>query len=155
MAGLKAHFSSAILTAEYSAGWKTLLQVVAPTNQRVFVTSWGVYCKGTVNSDPAIRLRLIKQSDAGTGGTSVTASKKIPASETVQTAAKCGTFSVEPTVSGEPVDEKMVHPQAGIEVPSFERDEVVLAGGDRIAIQYNNESGGTSVPLVADMSIEE
>jgi hypothetical protein len=143
------------LTLGTTSSWKTLLQVLAPSNQRVFINSWGVYSKGTVNTDKPIRIRLIRQSTAGTPGSTLTPGKKNTAfTETVQTAGYSGTFSAEPTVSGEPLDEKMVHPQAGVENVSFERGEIQLAGGERAAIQYLNDAGA-AVDVVADMSIEE
>lgn len=156
MAGLKANFTTAPITIVTTSGWKTLLQILAPTNQRVFVNSWAVCCKGTVNTDKPIRIRLVRQSTAGTPGSTLTAGKRNTAfAETPQTAGYSGTFSAEPTVSGEAVDgEKTVHPQAGVENVSFERGEIQLAGGERMAVQYEN-NGGAAVDVVAEVAIEE
>lgn len=156
MAALKAHFSTGLIQLATSSGWKTLLQIVAPTNQRVIVNLWGVFGRGTVNSSQPIRTRIVRQSSAGTGGASVTAGKQNTAySETVQTTCeKGGAYSVEPTVSGEALDEAIVHPQAGGKFSSLEREQIVLAGGERLGIQYDNDSG-TAVYVVAEIHIEE
>lgn len=157
MAGLFGYAESAEITLAASGGWKTLLMLTAPANQRVNALSWGVYCRGTTNSAKPLRARLIRCSDSGTGGQSVTPQKRNTAfSETIQTAALGGAWATtEPSVSGGAVDEKTIHPQAGAEFPAYERRQWQLAGGERIAVQVNNDGGDSSLPVTADIGFEE
>lgn len=157
MAGLFCYAKSAEITLANSAGWKTALQIQAPANQRVNVLSWGVYCRGTTNSAKPLKARLIRQSDAGSGGQSVTLQKRNTAfTETIQTAVLGGAWATtEPTVSGGALDEKSVHPQAGVELPAYDRRQFQLAGGERLAIQTDNEGGEASLPIHADIGFEE
>lgn len=139
-----------------TAGWKTLLQVLAPTDQRIEINSYGLYPKGTVNSDPAVKLRLVKQSDAGAGGTAVTVGKRTPgASETPRTSVLRGPFTTEPTVTGVAVDLKNVHPQQGFEEPELVPGQWIIAGGERVALQYMNDAGGAAIPADTDIAWEE
>lgn len=159
MAGLKAKFTSDEVTLATTAGFKTLIVVEAAAHQRVNVLSWGVYCRGQNNADKPVKTRLIRCSTAGTGGETLTPSKLNTAfPETVQTTAKgecSGTpFSVQPTASGEQIDQKPVHPQTGIDVVSPEREIMQVGGGEKIALQYDNE-GGAGVPAWADIVFEE
>ena len=141
---------------ETTAGWKTLLQLLAPTDQRINVNSYGLYPKGTVNSDPAIKLRLVKQSDAGVGGTVVTAQKRPPgAAETPRTTILRGPFTTDPTISGDSLDLKNVHPQQGFEEPELVPGQWIIAGGERVALQYMNDAGGAAIPADPDIAWEE
>jgi len=157
MAGLFCYARSAAVTVGTASGWKTGLQLKAPTNQRVNVTSWGAYCRGVTNSDKPIRLRLVRQSDAGSGGQAVTIGKtNTTFAETIQSTALGAAWSTtEPTVTGEALDEKTVHPQAGVENPSYDRGQWQLAGGERVAVQYDNEGGGSSISVIFDVKFEE
>lgn len=157
MAGLFCKARSDEITLVTSSGWNTALQIAAPSNHRVRILSWGISCRGTTNSDKPIKARLVRQSDAGTGGVSATAGKQNTGfSETPQSTLLSGPWATtEPTSTGEALDEKTVHPQAGIEIPTYERGQIELAGGERVAIQYDNESGGSSIGAIFDINFEE
>lgn len=157
MAGLFCYAKSSEITLGSGSGWKTLLQITAPTNQRVNVLSWGVYCRGTTNSAKPMLVRLIRCSDAGSGGNSITPQKRNTTfTETIQTTALGGTWSTtEPSTTGGSLDEKAVHPQAGVETPAYERRQWQIAGGERVAVQANNEGGDSSLPVEADLGFEE
>lgn len=157
MAGLKCYVSAAPVTLGNSGGWKTLIFLTVPANLRAIIDSWGVEPKGTTNSDPAVQFRLIKASGVGTGGTSLTVSKRSPFTETPATAgfvAKQATFTGEPTPTGDALDYKNCHPQGGIDWPTYERGAIQVGGGETILLQYNNDSGGASIPCGGEIAFE-
>lgn len=159
MALLKCYVSmSTPVTLGNSGGWKSLLFLTVPAHIRAIIDSWGVHPKGTTNTDPAIQCRLIKASGVGTGGTTLNVGKRNSAFAEVPATAgfvsKCLAFTGEPTPTGEQLDYKNVHPQGGADWPTFERGAIQVGGGETILIQYNNDSGGASIPCAAELAFE-
>lgn len=155
MAGVFATITGLEFTAATSGGWKSALRITAAANHRVNVQSWGGYARGQNNADKPILFRLIRGSSAGSGGGAATIEKTVSGQdEAVQTTAACGIFSTEPSPTGGPLDQKPVHPQAGLELPAYERGEKQIAGSEIVLIQYFND-GGAAVPIYADCKIEE
>lgn len=155
MAGLICYQASDEVAVLNSGGWKTLCHIAAPANQRVNILRWGIYCKGTVNTDKPIRGRLIRCSDNGTTPTSKTVQKRngiFP--ETPQTAFYHA-YATGPTVINDALDHKLAHPQTGFEQVGIRDPEFQLAGGEKGAVQYNNDTGTASIPIYADITWEE
>lgn len=113
---------------------KTVLQIVAPTNQRLKVTRWGVYFDGTSTSAEPAQVELMVQTTAGTMS-SLTLLKVKPrgSSETIQSTAQ-HTATSEPTAS-DIQDVAEVHPQGGYEVIYPIGQEREVAGGGRLGIK--------------------
>jgi hypothetical protein len=130
---------------------KTLIQAVAPANQRLKLKELSIDFHGISNTDPPVTVDLCQQDTAGTssGLTPVKEDASLP--ETVQSTAR-QTFTAEPTTST-PIRTWSVHPQAGALVIEFpEADMPKLGGGKRLGLRVN-----TSVSQSADcyMKFEE
>jgi len=110
----------------------TVLQVKAPTNQRLKVKRWGVFFDGIDGTAEPVQVRLLRQTDAGTLS-SVTPVKQVAGSETVQATAG-HTATVEPS-AGDVIDVAEVHPQTGYEVVISFDMPIEVPGGGWIAIE--------------------
>ena len=111
---------------------KTVIQIVAPTNQRLKVKEWGVFFDGTSAVAEPVQVRLLRQTTAGTMS-SLTPVKRSQASETLQATAQ-HTATVEPTAS-DVVDACEVHPQSGYEKLYPMGAEIEVSGGTRLGIE--------------------
>lgn len=140
------------ITAEVAltaATARTVLQLVAAANQRVKVTSWGVFFDGvSVTAEPIV-VALEKQTTAGTMS-ALTPTKLTPGSETLQTTAQ-HTATAEPT-SGSLIDRIEVHPQSGFQDNLPHGREILVAGGERLAVKCTAPAG---VNVVAKFEFEE
>jgi len=111
---------------------KTIMQVIAPANQRLKLKRWGVFFDGVSAVAEPVQVRLLRQTDAGTV-TSLTPVKLVAGSETVQTTAG-HTATVEPT-AGDVIDIAEVHPQSGYEVLIPYDMPIEIPGGGRVGIE--------------------
>ena len=111
---------------------KTVLQITAPTNHRVKVLGWGVFFDGVSATGVPVRVRILRQTTAGTM-TSLTPLKTAPRAETLLTTAQ-HTATAEPT-AGDLIDEVLVHPQQGYDVKFTPGQELVLGSTDRVGIE--------------------
>lgn len=111
---------------------KTVLFVTAPANIGVLLREWKVHAKGIDPVGTPLSVRLMRPSDAGTGGTSITPAKWNGAAETVQTAAKHSP-SAEPTYANVHWHDQ-VHPQNGYGEIYPEGQELRIPGGGYWAI---------------------
>lgn len=111
---------------------KTLVQIVAPTNQRMIVKSFGIAFDGTSSTAEPVKWRVLRQTTAGTMS-SLTPVKLSAGSETVQSTAQ-HTATAEPT-AGDVLDSGECHPQGFYEkvVPTDQKWEV--PGGTRLGIE--------------------
>lgn len=137
---------------------KTILQIKAPTNQRVLVKSLRLFGKQSANgNDPVVKVRITRSSGSFGTGTAQTAgtgtySKNDPSdSETPQTVVTTN-FTAEPTT---PVDSGLwyeLQPQIGI-LDIFAPDQFIkIPGGQSI----NVECTSTATPVVmAQATFEE
>ena len=149
MAGIRARAVTAEV-ALTTATARTVLQILAPTNQRVLVTSWGVFFDGvSVTAEPVVVV-LEKQTTAGTGGSSLTPAKLSAGSETLQTSA-LHSITAEPT-SGDLIDRIEVHPQSGFQDNLPHGREIPVLGGQRLGIKCTAPAG---VNVVAKLEFEE
>jgi len=116
---------------------KTLLQVYAANSNRPLrIVKWGISFTGVDNLGTPVRVQLVKQTTAGTGGGTNTPVKKTQTeSESIEATAIDDTtaITVEPT-SSDIYDEQMVHPQGGYEAVETDPEKFKVGGGDRIAV---------------------
>ena len=138
MAGINVTATTAKIAITTSSTFR-LIQIAAPTNQRVKIKRWAVYFdEETGDATPAIPLTVAAgKHSASTGGTALTPVRNTPGSETLQaTALHTLTTSTLATL-----DTAIVNPQTGYEVIYPLGDEVILAGGEKFGIEVT--SGGT------------
>lgn len=137
MAGLDcvAQTAEIALTA---ATAKTVLQLVAPANQRLKIKGWGVFFDGTSASAEPVQARVLRQTTAGTM-TSLTPVKTCAGSETVQATAQ-HTATAEPT-AGDVLDVVEVHPQSGFEKQITPDMKMEVPGGGRVGIECTAPAG--------------
>lgn len=157
MAAILAQCRAEDLVIKNSGGWRTLLQILAPTNQRGRVISYGVYPRSTTNSSPGIKLRLVKQTTSGTAGVSNDPVKRTAGSEAIQFdgwKAPAAGYTVEPT-AGDVQDLKATHPQMPFEEVAVEKDQWIIYGGERWGLQYDNDGGEADIPCDATIDYEE
>lgn len=149
MAGLNCIAETAEV-ALVAATAKTVLQIVAPTNQRGRVKEWGVYFDGTSPTAEPVVVEVLYQTTAGTM-TALTVEKEDQSqTETVQFTAQ-HTATAEPT-SGAFVRRKNVHPQGGFEWVAPMGDEINVGGGKRLAIRC---TAPANVNVIAYMRFDE
>jgi len=127
---------------------KTVLQINAPTNQRVAVKSVEITFKGTDPSATPILVKLCQQTAATGSGSSAsnTPAKEDPGiSTSIQTTGKQG-YTSEPTGTVI-VRQWEVHPQAGLLYSFPLGDEVVVPGGGALGIVVNAAASVSCAPL--------
>lgn len=137
MAGILCSATTAEI-ALTAATAKTVIQIVAPTNQRLIVKSFGVFFDGVSTTAEPVQVRVLRQTTAGTMS-SLTPAMISAGSETLQATAQ-HTATAEPT-AGNVLDVYEVHPQAGLEkmIPLDQKWEV--PGGTRLGIECTAPSG--------------
>ena len=122
-------------TAEVALGIDTLLtvlQITAPTNQRLKIKRWGAFVDGISGTDAPVQVWLRRQSADGTFS-AVTPVKQVAGSETVQTTSG-HTATVEPTTPGDILDVAEVHPQSGYEAMIPFDMPIEVPGGGMLTI---------------------
>lgn len=126
---------------------ETVLQLTAATNHRIRVKGFSVTVAGTSAID--LTVRVLRQTTAGTSGTTVTPTKIEPAAaETIQTTAATN-FSAEPT-GGDVLQYKRL--QGSYEKIFPLGQELIVAGGGRIGIECTSTSSAT---VAAEFLFEE
>jgi hypothetical protein len=152
MANLKIAITTEGEIAIVAATPKTLLQAVAPANQRGDLRSWSVGFDGISPTAEAVTIELLRQTTAGTMS-AATPVKDGAGAETIQfTAQKNAT--VEPTAS-DVLARYEHHPQAGSFVEKFDKGECEIPGGTRLGIRVTVPTGGANLNATAFMKIEE
>lgn len=111
---------------------KTILQIVAAANHGVILKSWSIEFAGTSNTAAPIRVDILRQTDAGTMGTSASTIVKDPddTDETLQTTRQ-DTSSSEPSAGGI-LETHYVHPQTGLGWSYSSDSRIKIGGGDRV-----------------------
>ena len=146
MAGMGVIFSSAEV-ALVAATAKTVLQVVAPTNQRLKVKRLKLTFDGTSALAEPVNVRVLRQTTAGGTPSAVAGVKKNPSlPETIQSTAATAT-GTEPT-SGDVIDRFTVHPQGGYEIIHPDGGEPEIPGAGRLGIECNAPAGVNVTPLI-------
>jgi len=110
---------------------KTVLQLVAPSNQRLKILRWGIFFDGTSATGEPVQVRLLRQTTAGTMSSLSPVNLGV-GSATLQATAQ-HTATVEPT-AGDVLDIVEVHPQAGFETVFPFGSEILVPGGGRLGI---------------------
>lgn len=129
---------------------KTILQVVAPTNQALLIHEWSVSFEGVSNTALPINVELTRQSTAGTTSANTPVLAPDGGGETLQVTAR-DNATVEPT-SGDVIDRQLVHPQTGYTWQATFDKKVKVRGGDRLAIRT---TAAVDVNVVATFKGEE
>lgn len=118
-------------TALVASTAKTLVQIFAPTNQRVKVIGYAFFTDGVTSNAVPVNIKVQSQTSAGTG-TAITDFLTEPElTETIQSTAT-GTYTVEPTtgslrrVLGVPAF------MGQYEVTLPQGEEIIVAGGTRL-----------------------
>lgn len=118
---------------------KTVIQLLAPTNQRVKILGWGVFFDGTSVTGEPVQVRFLRQTTSGTMS-ALTSYKQVGGlSETIQTTATQNA-SAEPT-PGDVLDVAEVHPQSSYEVKYPYGETPVINGGGRLGLECTAPAG--------------
>lgn len=130
---------------------KTLVQLLAATNQRVKVGEISVSFNGTSNTATPILVEVLKQTSAGTFSNTTTLVKEDAAyGETIQTVGK-DTASAEPTDSAAVLTLEYVHPQTGFLWQAPYAQEHVIVGAGRLGLRVTAAASVTAgVRLVGE-----
>jgi hypothetical protein len=116
-------------------GALTLMQIVAPTNQKVVIDRIMISGQSNLNTDTPVALEILEQTTAGTATNTTVAPVKanVLDTETVQTNTQ-NTFTVEPT-AGLSHFARNIHPQGSYDFNFPPGREIVLGGGKKLAIR--------------------
>lgn len=149
MAGVGFNVTSASVATGTSA--KTILQIVAPTNQRLLVRRATISFKGTVNSNAPVKVDILRQTTAGTSSAATVVKKNDADDETLQTTAR-ETFTVEPT-AGDVLTTSFIHPQGGaLDIMFPDKLPIPVKGGGRLGLRVTADN---DVQCVASFEGEE
>ena len=134
MAGLNMNVPSGNV-ALVAATAKTVLQIKAPTNQRLKIKTIRCMGKGIVVTDQPIYFRITRSSaNFGTGSSATPGKTNTSNGETIQSTA-FSNFTVEPTSPTHSGYEGDFHPQNGI-MEQFQFDvPLEVAGGNSVNIE--------------------
>lgn len=147
MAGNFGVLSTSAAVASTTAA-KTILQLVAPTNQGLRVQGFGVFFAGVSVTDAPIVVELLRQTSAGTA--TARNPLKRGASGTAIQATGQENATAEPTAS-DILWSGQVHPQMGLEIPLVGK-EIQMDGGTRLGLRV---TAGVSVNVRAHIDYEE
>jgi len=149
MAGNGFHVTS----GEVSTGTakKTVLQVKAASNIRLKINEFDISFKGTSNTAAPIRVQVSRQSTDGTAGSAVTPVKNPSDSDDTLQLTAGKNYSAEPT-EGDILFDQEVHPQTGYTWQAPFGAEIMVKGGDRLAIVV---TAGADVTCTARFRGEE
>lgn len=151
MAGVGFQATTGRIATGTGGAAKTLLQLVAPANQRVHVKRIVVTFRGVDATQPPIKVDLLVQTSAGTM-TALTLVKDPPDSdETIQTTAQ-HTATAEPT-AGSIRRTRLVSPVAAYEFFFGSQNPLPILGGTRLGVRVTND--GTDCDAVVDADCEE
>lgn len=151
MAGLR--FQAQIIEVDTGTAKKTVVQVLAPANQKVLVHGLACSFEGITNTGVPILVEVAFQSTAGSGGDALTLVKDYAGDdETLQTTALSNIDgSTQPTETSVWHREK-VHPQGGWSWTAPFGKEIQVKGGTRLGIAV---TASAAVDCTASISCEE
>lgn len=138
MARLRISVTTEAELALTAATAKTILQWVAPANQRVACTGFAVSFDGTSSTAEPVQVELVRQTDAGTSSAATPVRDGV-GSETIQTTARKNA-TVEPTTT-DVLRRYNVHPQTGFERAFGPDEEILIAGGGRLGLRCTAPAG--------------
>jgi hypothetical protein len=131
---------------------KTMLQVVAPSNQRLDLRSVSVGFDGVSPTAEPFTVEILRQTTAGTMS-SATPVKDSAGSETIQATAQKNA-TAEPT-AGDVLARYEHHPQAGSFERVFDKREIEIPGGTRLGLRVTCPTGGTPGNCTGHIKWEE
>lgn len=124
---------------------KTVLQLVTPSTTRAKIVSFSVSFNSVTASDAPAVVDLIRQTTAGTGGTSATLAALDPDAPAALSSGLYNIASSEPT-SGNVLWTGYVTPVGGLFVYNFaEGEEPVLDISDRVGIRITSPSAVSAI----------
>lgn len=129
---------------------KTILQVAAPSNQRLAVKGFGVFFDGTSGSAVPVAVELLRQSTAGTMSSATPVPDDDDWTETIQSTCQ-KTATVEPT-AGSVLRRYDVPPTSGYERSYAPDEEIHIKGGGRLGLRC---TAPASVNVTGWIDIEE
>lgn len=133
---------------------KTWLTIKAPANQRVKIKGWGIFGKGTSNTDTPVKVEIALITTDGETGTA-TAVTPVPndgdMGETPQSTC-FKSYGTEPTTYGAIMRTLEVHPQTGLVEYLPLHDEIVLKGGTELGFRLTSNQ---NEPMSLNVFIEE
>ena len=150
MAGVKVSVPSGEVSLSAGVA-KTVLSLKAAANHRALVKSIKVFFKGIVTTDTPVKIRLVRiTTDSGTGSAITEVKVNEADNETIQSVGR-HTFTVEPTI-GDVLETWEIHPQTGLVVFYPPDDELVIIGGNEVALEMTAAQAQT---VSANLTIEE
>lgn len=132
MAGLKVAATTAEIALS-AATAKTVIQIVAPTNQKLKVERIGLFFDGVSPTGEPVQVRVLRQTTAGTMTSLTPVKRNNGDGETIQGTAQ-HTATAEPT-AGDVYDVFEIHPQSGYDIFFPLGQEPLVKGGDRLGIE--------------------
>lgn len=133
MSALRVTAENTAAVALAAATAKTVLQINAPTNQRLKLQRVGIFFDGASPTAVPVLVRLIVATTAGTN-TALTLNKIVSSdSETIQSTAG-ENATVEPTKTTV-LDQWLIHPQMGLDLTYAFGQEKIIVGGGRVAVE--------------------
>lgn len=133
MAGLSCAFSPGAITLTTGTP-RTVLQILAPTNQRIQLVSFALSFVGNTAGYPVV-IRLLKQTSAGTMTTG-TPVLLLPGSETPQAGIFHSATGTEPTAS-DVYEDWTCQPTGNLLIPL----SILVPGGGRVGLECNSPVG--------------
>lgn len=142
MAGLIVSAVTPVAVSLTAATAKTVVQVLAPANQRLRIRKISFAFDTLPAGSVAVLVRLLFQGSAGTGGTAVTAAKVSAGSETIQGSATYNVATTEPSLTSV-LDTFSIRPQLGADI-SIPMDSMIeVPGGSRLGIECTCSAAAT------------
>lgn len=121
----------------------TLIQLIAAANHAVKIVAFGVFYKGTSNTDAPHSVDLARQSDAGTMSSATPVKGDDSVADTLDTTAQ-HTATAEPT-TGDVLAIAAVHPQTGYHWTADDRAPLIIGAGDRIGLRVVSPAASQTV----------
>ena len=143
-----------VQTAEIASGTskKTVLQILAGSNQRVKLREVSISFKGTSGSQAPILVQVLRQTSAGAGGDAQTPLRMNESDDvTLRTTALVNIDGSEPTGTDELLSEE-VHPQGGYSWQAPWGGEIIIKSSNRVGVAV---TAGASTTCVARFIFEE
>lgn len=158
MAGLRFFITTDPITLSSSADadHQTLLQVIAPSSQRVLIKKATISFNGVTPADPPVRIDFVRQSTGGTMTGSVTPTKAVSSdTETIQTTAGYGSTAAPSDVANSRTESEYIHQQDGDRITYQLGKEIPVVGGTRLGIKVVPGTVTGTVKCVISLECEE
>lgn len=135
-----------------AATLKSILQIATPSTTRAKLVSFSISFNSVTSSDAPAVVDLLRQTTAGTGGTSATVAPLDPDAPAAQSTGLYNISSAEPT-AGNVLWSGYVTPVGGLFVLNFaEGEEPILDISSRIGLRVNSPS---AVSAIATLTFAE